>query len=246
MFAECPEVDTQVPTSPLWHVRDMLYGIALLLMSLLVVTGVTFLLHDLLGTTSENADAVIAVSTIAFELMFAAAVLMLALRRGLRFVDLGFVRPQHWSPTVIACVGAYGILFVYGVMLDALEVLLGVDVAIFEMGNRLPDGFQQSVTTLLLFGIAVIVVAPFSEELFFRGLLFRGMRGYWRLVPSLVASGLGFALFHVNVAVVLPFAFIGVLFAWANEQTGSLWTSIVAHATFNGISFVATVAFVTR
>jgi membrane protease YdiL (CAAX protease family) len=83
----------------------------------------------------------------------------------------------------------------------------------------------------------VVLVAPFAEELFFRALIFRGTRGYWGVGPSLLMSGLAFGLFHLNPSVILPFAAIGVLFAWANEQSGSLWTSITAHAAFNTVSF---------
>ena len=171
--------------------------------------------------------------------------LLLALRRGLRAGDLGFVRPRRWGPAAIAWGGAYGVLFAYAALLATLEGFFGVDVSTFDARNGLPDELRGSVAALLLFAIAVMVVAPFSEELFFRGLLFRGLRGYWRLAPSLAVSGLAFGLFHFNLGVILPFAVIGALFAWANEQTGSLWTSIVAHAAFNGVSFVATVAFAT-
>ncbi len=177
-----------------------------------------------------------AMATLAFELLFGGAVVWLAYRRGLHPRDLGFVRPLRWRPALIAWLGAYVVLQVYQLALEVLR-RQGLDVSRFDDGNVLPFDKIESTAVLVIFGLAVVVVAPLAEELFFRALLFRGMRGYWRLFPSLLASGAAFGIFHVNPSVVVPFAAIGMLFAWANEQTGSLWTSISAHAAVNGISF---------
>ena len=38
---------------------------------------------------------------------------------------------------------------------------------------------------------------------------------------------------------------IGMLFAWSYHKSGTLWTPVIAHAIFNGVSFAATLAGVT-
>ena len=91
--------------------------------------------------------------------------------------------------------------------------------------------------------IATIIGAPLSEELLFRGLLHRGLRGYWRRFPAMSLSGALFGIFHLNIGVLVPFAFIGALWAWAYEESGSLWTTIAAHAGVNGVAFIATLLF---
>ena len=243
MFAEFPGSEARATLRPPWRVRDMLYGVGLLILSLGAVTALAVLLGFPLGEDSERADVAAAVSTIAFELLFGAAVVLLAFRRGLGPAGLGFVRPSRWGPAVVAWLGAYGILIAYGVLLLALEAL-GLDISDFGEGNSLPIDADSGVAVLALFGVAVVLVAPFAEELLFRALLFRGMRGYWPLAPSLALSGLAFGVFHVNPSVILPFAGVGALFAWANEQSGSLWTSIAAHAAFNGVSFALSVTVI--
>jgi hypothetical protein len=88
----------------------------------------------------------------------------------------------------------------------------------------------------------VVVVAPVAEELFFRGLIFRALVARVPLPVAYAVSGLVFAGFHLNVAVLVPFALIGVIFAWAFWNSGSLWTTIGAHAAVNGLSFAFAVA----
>lgn len=212
----------------------MLYGIALLVASLALITAGLVLFRIEGG--GRGADIAAGVSTVAFELFFGAAVVWLAYRRGLRAPDLGFVRPRHWGPAVVAWAGAYAIIALYQLLLFLLA-RAGVETGSFQGGNELPVDLRGSVAVALIFAVAVVVVAPFSEELFFRALLFRGMQGYWRLWPSMLVSGLAFGLFHGNLGVIAPFAAIGALFAWANARTGSLWTSITAHAGVNGLSF---------
>lgn len=243
VFAEFPDTEIEAPGRRLWRVRDMLYGVALLLLALLAVWAAIALLGIAPSVGGERVGAATAAWTVAFELLFGGAVLLLAWRRGLDSRDLGFVRPGRWRPAAIAWGGAYGVLIAYGALLLALESV-GVNISAFEDRNALPADLARSPRVFLMFAVALVVVAPISEELFFRALLFRGMRGYWGLAPSLALSGLAFGLFHVNPGVLLPFAAIGMLFAWANEQSGSLWTSIVAHAAVNGVSLLLGVAIV--
>lgn len=243
VFAEFT-VDPRAPLARrTWRGRDMLAGLGLLAVSLLLVTLAVAAVHWRSGLDGDEGGAN-AVATIAFEGMFGGVVLLLARMRGLALRDLGFVRPRRWSPVLVAWGGGYAIIYVYTIML-ALLAALGLDVGRFEQGNPMPGDPRSSVALLLLFGVAVLVVAPVAEELFFRGLLYRGLRGYWRLAPSLALSGLAFGVFHLNPSVMLPFTAIGALFAWANERSGSLWTSILAHAAFNGVSFAVSLLVLT-
>ena len=219
---------------PLWQWRDLGVAVAITL------AGFAALATALALTRSGGGvSAAVAGALLLFELTLVATVLVLAARRGLTFADLGFVAPRRWRPLAIAWVGAYVILFLYQAVLLALQAL-GFPVQGFAEGNTIPLHAALGPLVIVVIGVAVVVAAPFGEELLFRALFFRGMRGYWRFMPAAWASGLLFALFHVNLSVVVPFALIGALFAWAYEESGSLWVTIVAHGGLNGVSFVVT------
>ena len=70
----------------------------------------------------------------------------------------------------------------------------------------------------------------------------RGVAGLAGPLVGIVVSGVAFSAVHANAGVVIPFACIGMIFAWAYRRSQSLWTTILAHAIFNGISFAAAVA----
>jgi len=78
-----------------------------------------------------------------------------------------------------------------------------------------------------------------SEELFFRGFIFRGLllkMGPWW---AIVVSALLFSGFHLSVGVLIPIFITGFLLAWLYWKTGSLWAAIGAHAGQNALALAA-------
>ncbi len=87
---------------------------------------------------------------------------------------------------------------------------------------------------VFLLGLAVwIVITPVIEEVVHRGLIQSSLmpRGRW---TAILVSALIFAAFHPPYSI--PFVFLfGIVFAiqFANSQT--LWTTIISHATYDGL-----------
>ncbi|MEY4940729.1 MAG: hypothetical protein RIQ93_2464 [Verrucomicrobiota bacterium] len=89
-----------------------------------------------------------------------------------------------------------------------------------------------------MIGLAV-VVAPLTEELIFRGGIFRYFRGRLPRPLAFLLPALIFAALHVqwstlgNIASFAPLTVLALVFSVAYERTGHLGTVIVAHALFN-------------
>jgi sodium transport system permease protein len=88
---------------------------------------------------------------------------------------------------------------------------------------------------LWLVWLVIGLTPAICEELFFRGLVLSGLRriGCW---PALLVCALLFGLAHSSVYRLMPTFFIGLLLSWLVWRTGSIWTSITAHALNNGIA----------
>jgi membrane protease YdiL (CAAX protease family) len=98
----------------------------------------------------------------------------------------------------------------------------------------------------LLIALATVVVAPFMEELFFRGLLFKGLARLMTPVPvgattargvgvvvAVVVDGLLFGLAHGEWVQLAGLALFGMVLAAVSYRTGRLGMNMVSHATFN-------------
>jgi membrane protease YdiL (CAAX protease family) len=87
-------------------------------------------------------------------------------------------------------------------------------------------------------GVAVTLLAPLGEELIFRGFLYRALRMRLGVLPALAVTSLAFSMLHPSLG---PYFVLSAAFCLAYEWTGSLWTSIILHGLWNGLSFVALV-----
>ena len=102
-------------------------------------------------------------------------------------------------------------------------------------------GVDEGTLGAIAAGVLIIVVAPISEEIFFRGFIFAGLR---RAVPFVVAALISAAIwgiFHYTGAdswgVVVQLAVFGIVLAWLYERTGSIWPTIAVHAFNNAVAF---------
>lgn len=99
---------------------------------------------------------------------------------------------------------------------------------------------------LVVVAILICVGSPIVEEIFFRGLVLRGL--LWRLRPlgrrlgpavSIVITGLFFALVHFETLQFLGLAGFGMVLGLLAWRTGRLGPSIVAHMAFNATTVIA-------
>ena len=127
----------------------------------------------------------------------------------------------------------YAVTFAWQQLLGAF----GVQVQ-SQDSLKLFEDLHSWALRLLFSGIA-IVVAPLAEELIFRAGLFRFFRGripYWMAVflPALIFGGCHLLQAPLqNLPEFLPLVALGAVFSIAYERTGSIGTTIVAHALFN-------------
>lgn len=89
-------------------------------------------------------------------------------------------------------------------------------------------------------GVWVLVcgIAPFVEEMFFRGILLRGLLGRYAPADAMVYSAFVFGMAHMNVyQFVIAFA-VGLIAAALYRRTRSLWPGILLHAGINSLIMV--------
>ncbi len=100
-----------------------------------------------------------------------------------------------------------------------------------------PNGFSWPALLSML--VMAGVVAPFGEELVFRGLLFPWLRGHLGIAWAAILSGLVFAALHFVPILMPSLTAIGIALALLYHRCGSLWPVILAHGVFNAIMVIA-------
>ncbi len=107
--------------------------------------------------------------------------------------------------------------------------------------EQLPSGLEDADQNLLLAiatGMLLIVVAPFAEELFFRGFLYQAFRNSFGVLPGALLSAVIFGAIHLEFFKLVQLAILGVILALLFEKTKSLWSPIMLHALNNTLAYI--------
>jgi membrane protease YdiL (CAAX protease family) len=183
---------------------------------------------------TEAGDAVAGVALLVLILVQDAALVGVAV-----FFASRRVKPQPWH------FGLRSTRFwvTAGLVLLAGLLILGFEVGITELfGTDAPqdDLSSSNIIGAIAVGLAVIVVAPVTEELFFRGFFYRALRTRMRVVWAVLIDSLVFASIHVQyIGTPEVFIVIGGFAAVAclvYEKTGSIFATIALHAAFNTVA----------
>lgn len=165
-----------------------------------------------------------------------AGLMALAARlRGWRARDyLALVLPSRGQILFgIACLAPLLIAF------DLITLAFGRDVVpAFMRDNYLT---AREAGTLPLFFLAVVVVAPITEEIAFRGFLFRGLsQSFLGLAGTLVVTSIAWAAMHVqyDTLILAQIFLIGLLLGWLRWASGSTLLTILLHMLANGAATI--------
>ena len=166
------------------------------------------------------------------------AVAAFAFRGGLRR-GLG-LSVRHWPWDSVRAVLAY---------LALLPVAMGM--YFFMTGVLPPDWIREhellvamramSAPWKALAAVSAVVLAPLSEEIFFRGLFQSMIRMYTRRPwVAILVTELAFAAVHIPLWHTLPSLFLlSVVLGYNYARCGRLLAPILIHAVFNGVTVVS-------
>ncbi|HEX9679307.1 MAG TPA: type II CAAX endopeptidase family protein [Candidatus Saccharimonadales bacterium] len=166
-----------------------------------------------------------------------AAVIAFVNYRGFSLEALGFNQPKSRIKASIALVfGTFGLYFLTSLLaISLLSVLLpNVDLnQAQDLGLDEPDRFIDYGAIFLL----LVLIAPLSEEIIFRGFMFQGLTRSMRWQLAAIISAALFGLAHGQLNVGIDTGLLGLFSAWLVHHTGSIWPSIGLHVLKNLIAY---------
>jgi uncharacterized protein len=142
------------------------------------------------------------------------------------------------------------VLFFLAVFFFANELNYWIIAILTESGSSLVGGLEEQMGVyqalfdkpdLLWLNILVFGLIPaFSEELFFRGIVFNYLKDRLNsFTHAAVISSLFFAGMHMEFVQLIPIFLLGFALAVVYHFSGKLWLSMVLHAANNSIQVVA-------
>ena len=141
-----------------------------------------------------------------------------------------------WRKPALGDAG-WGIVVLIAEMAVQVGYYFVLEAAGVDTEDLSPTPFLEGGTEYLIgVSILAVAVAPFAEELFFRGFVFGGLAGRWGPVWAAVVSSLLFMAAHLEPISFPPLFVLGLLLAWLYHRNGTLWAPILVHLSNNAIA----------
>jgi membrane protease YdiL (CAAX protease family) len=154
--------------------------------------------------------------------------------------DGGPARPEKLGLRRVPA-SAFAIAFVGLVVYFTFAVLYGSFVHPHQRDITRSLGYGHGAGASVAVGILIIGAAPISEEIFFRGFLFGGLRSRLPFIVAAVISAAIFGAFHYtgggSITVLPQLAALGLVQAWIYERSGSIVPTIGLHMLNNALAF---------
>ena len=233
-----------------WTIQQTLYGILLTLVPWFIVvsllnggkTPTTPSTVLPLGTDITNAIVTFIVSSI-IEGAFIIAPLYFANRLThsltphlrLAWRALGFKEFNAAKALIL--------VILFGFIIIAIDYLYQDAITLFHWNLQTNDQVilaRSKVEPLTTYAtlLAAVFVAPFCEEIFFRGFVFTGLCRGMPVYLAVILSALLFAAAHGDPASFPVLLIIGLLLAILRWQTKSLWPGILLHCLNNSLGAI--------
>lgn len=165
---------------------------------------------------------------------------LLARSRGLSWSEQMAWRMR---PTDVGVGIAVGLLLQFLLLpllyIPILEVFEDLDV---ERPARELTEMAQAPLEVVALVFMTVIAAPFTEEVFFRGLLHGALRDRFGPVRAVAVSSLAFAVVHFQVVQFPALLVIGIVHALLVQVTGRLGPALWSHAAFNAATVAVLLA----
>lgn len=136
----------------------------------------------------------------------------------------------------------YGLLG--GIVLIVVVVILGIIIKQIQP-DLSPQYYEEMLRSarrlpvFLLVFVAGAVLAPLSEELYYRGMIYPVFRERFGPVWGAIMAGSLFGLAHFDLWRTIPLAIGGAGLCYIYEKSDSIWVSTLAHGVWNGFMSIA-------
>ncbi|MDD2402156.1 MAG: CPBP family intramembrane metalloprotease [Clostridia bacterium] len=97
-----------------------------------------------------------------------------------------------------------------------------------EILSTAQNGYERVLCVLI-----AAVIAPVSEELYFRGFLYPAVKKIIGKIPAVILTSASFGVLHFDIIRFIPIMLGGVWLNMLYIRTESLYTSMIAHSVWN-------------
>lgn len=226
-----------------WRTKDVLI---VLLIVIVAILGISELLKTLLKDPNANYKTLTVVGIFIVQsliLMFPLLILSIHKEGKWKWRELGFSRGGIWKSLLPAFVGYLSYIGI-SVIITAIVLFWGIKIPGYQLQTPIIPIFGESSVALLVAGAIVIFVAPFIEEIFFRGFVLQGFVNDLGKYVGAIFTAILFAAFHLEFGSFIPVMILGLILSVLFIRSKSIWPCLWFHLINNTVAFIAQILIV--
>ena len=214
-----------------WSNKSLSILILFIILFYIILSGISYFFHD------STSHLVKIISTCIFYILIGLIIYKLKKHNeankvlGLQKEGIQYVK---WViPIYISLLPIFIIIIIVNSII--LTDIFNIEIERQEITNFMHD-IKNPVHIFYI--IIAIFLAPFFEEVLFRGILLPKIFQKTNFTLSIILTSIIFAILHFHISAILPLftlsLFLSLLYFW----NGSLWACIAFHMLFNACSIV--------
>ena len=217
---------------PLWVLAGFVLAQVIigLLLVLLKVVGVSFA-----NVNESTFQTVLSALIYVLSISIVMGVPWLVRKYRTTKAELGIDKALTWTDVLLAAAG-----FIVYIILSYFLTSISLHILPFYNADQVQDtgfaGLGQGFEYVLAFA-TLVIIAPISEELLFRGYLLGKLRKHVSTWLAILITSLLFGAIHLAWNVGVDVFALSIVLCLLRIRTGRLWPSILLHMIKNAIAF---------
>lgn len=193
-------------------------------------------IDTIINKVLESSNYILLVSSIVTVLIF---LLIYKVRKKNFKEELQIVRTTKSNIIIALGLGLSAWLFNVGVLSLVQEA--GLFKEHFSIMENLLSPLSEG--SLFISILTVGIIAPFTEEFIFRGVIFNTLNKNISILWTIIIQAVFFGLFHGNLIQSTYATLLGLVFGYITYKTESLWPAVVMHMINNTIATISLFVF---
>lgn len=189
--------------------------------------GMTNVVNEVAG----KLNYILLISSIVTVLIF---LIIYAIRKKKLTEEILLKKTKPMNIVIAVLIGTSVWLFNSGILV--LLQLNGLLMEQFQGMNEILNPLTEG--NLFIMVLTIGIVAPFTEEFLFRGVIYRTLSKNISIPVTIIIQGVLFGIYHANLIQGVYASLLGIIFGFITHKTQSLWPAIIAHMTNNTIAVI--------
>jgi membrane protease YdiL (CAAX protease family) len=221
----------------IWNWKDLLLIsigiIGFLILGVIIFVVIAFALGEDIETLREPTITQVLMLTSLETIALVLGIYLFGIRRKRYSWGAVGIRSTSWVWIIVSISVTMIMIPIVSLITLLVLFLSGQPMENPQLDFLLPDGLSAMNALFML--ILVGFLAPFAEELLFRGVIYTFLRERWGIWLGVLVSSLIFGLMHGNLAVGVTGFLLGIVAALVFEYSKSLWPAVIVHVINNSL-----------